>query len=107
MQPPTCRCSYRKRGRSANTLREQQEDGKWVNRESKQKEGFRLDEVRAIPLRSSDVDALASLRRILWRLEHVALLQEMPLDLGAPANADANATKDANSANADANATKD
>ena len=43
--------------------------------------------MRAIPLRSSDVGALTSLRRILWRLEHVALLHEKTTAQGAPANA--------------------
>jgi len=36
---------YRKRGRSVKTLRERQEDGRWVNRESKRQQ-FRRDEVR-------------------------------------------------------------
>ena len=43
--------------------------------------------MRAIPLRSSDVDGLLSLRRILWRLEHVALLHEMSTAQSPPANA--------------------
>ena len=48
--------------------------------------------MRAIPLRSSDVDGLLSLRRILWRLEHVALLHEMSTAQSAPQSTPANAS---------------
>ena len=36
---------YQKRGRGVKTLRERQEDGRWVNRESKRQQ-FSRDEVR-------------------------------------------------------------
>ena len=56
--------------------------------------------MRAIPLRSSDVDALLSLRRILWRLEHVALLHEMSTAQSAPADASIQSGRAAGAASA-------
>ena len=56
--------------------------------------------MRAIPLRSSDVDGLLSLRRILWRLEHIALLHEMSTAQSTPANASIQSGRAAGAASA-------
>ncbi len=66
-----------------------QADGWFRTQETERAVGYRLHNVRLLPMRSSHHDALRVLRRLLWRLEHRVRLTEP--DVGALFGAEAGA----------------
>ena len=70
--------AHRHTGTEAQGRRVMGTDGRWATSATKEMAApFDTDGVRVLPLRQADLAPLHGLRRLVWRLEHVALCAEI------------------------------